>query len=228
MTEQPQVPSTITVSSDALSRSEQWMREREALLASAPRIVAITCQDDLDQCARLKNAIRTHIKTLETERKRVTAPLDDMKKEIMVQEKVLRAQLETEMNRLSKLSNSYATRLAADAEEVRRHQAAELERQRMAAAEAEAQTRELFGDEATLEPAPVAPPPPPPPPEKPKAAGGRVVKRWTFTVTDPRALPREYLTVNESAIRAHIQFAKKTGADPEIPGVRFQKHMSVE
>lgn len=219
-------PSTITVSSDALSRSEQWMREREALLKQAPGITAVATQSQLDESTQIRNAIRAHIKALEGERKRVTAPLDAMKREIMAQEKDLRAPLETEGARLQRLNNEYATRLAAEAAAERQRQQAELERQRLAAAEAEAKTRELFGDEAAEDPVPE--PPPPPPPEKPKAAGGRVVKRWTFEVTDPRALPREYLTVNEPAIRAHIQFATKTGADPEIPGVRFQAHMSVE
>lgn len=222
-------PSTITVSSDALSRSEKWMRQRDALLACTPSILEVTSQEDLEGCSKLQNAIRAHLKALDSERKKITAPLDAMKKDIMAQEKALAKPLESEQRRLQTLSSAYATRLAAEAEAERRRQATELERQRQAAAEAEALTREIFGDEAVDdEPKPIEAPPPPPPPDRPRVEGARVVKRWSYEITDPRLIPREYLSVNEPAIRAHIQFATKTGSDPAIPGVRFQARMSVE
>ncbi len=47
-------------------------------------------------------------------------------------------------------------------------------------------------------------------------------KRWVFEVTDPNAVPREYLEVNETAIRKAVQ-----GGIREIPGVRIYQDTSL-
>ena len=49
------------------------------------------------------------------------------------------------------------------------------------------------------------------------AGAGAMVERWTFEITDPQAIPREYLTVNESAIGKVVQALK---GQTNIPGVR--------
>jgi len=49
------------------------------------------------------------------------------------------------------------------------------------------------------------------------AGAGAMVERWTFEITDPQAIPREYLTVNEVAIGKIVQALK---GQTNIPGVR--------
>jgi len=47
---------------------------------------------------------------------------------------------------------------------------------------------------------------------------------WKFEITDPMEVPREFLTVAESRIRAHVMREK---GNAEIPGVRVFKDVSV-
>ena len=52
----------------------------------------------------------------------------------------------------------------------------------------------------------------------PKVEGaGAMVETWKFEITDPQAIPREYLSVNESAIGKVVQALK---GETKIPGVR--------
>jgi len=53
---------------------------------------------------------------------------------------------------------------------------------------------------------------------------------WTFTITDPDAVPRAYCAPDEKAIRAYMDAAKKSGASIEslsIPGVAFRREIRV-
>lgn len=49
-----------------------------------------------------------------------------------------------------------------------------------------------------------------------------VVKTWTFEVTDPDSIPREYLAVNEKAIRQAVKDGVR-----QIPGVRIFEDSSI-
>jgi len=52
----------------------------------------------------------------------------------------------------------------------------------------------------------------------PRVAGaGAMVTVWNFEIVDPQAIPRQYLTVDESAIRKVVQALKEQA---NIPGVR--------
>lgn len=243
------------VRSDALARQEEWLAKRDGLLQVATGITAVADEAALNLAGGLLADAKKCIAALEKARKELTAPLDACKRGIMDQEKVLAAPLAAEIERLQPMSNQYATRKAAEVAEARRQaeQAAaeaQYRAQQEAAAAAEAQrlaeeaanarrakAAAAFGEEAAarlvpvpvlaiLEPEPV--PVAAPLPQAPKVEGARLVTRWSHRITDPTAVPREYLTVDDGKIRAGRDFQVKMGREPAIPGVEFTKSISVE
>lgn len=217
---------TVTVSADVLSQQEQWMRGRTALLDQAAVVTRVEDDEQLSFAGHVQTAIAKQIKALEAERKRVTRPLDEVKREIMQQEKTLRSPLEQQLHRIKRLNDDYATRQAAAAAEERRRQEEALNQQRLAAAAEQERVTEMFGAGAVLRDAPVAAPEPVP--DKPRTDGARIVKRWMWMVMRPELVPSEYLSVDETKIRAHVHYCERMGREPEIPGVSFSAKMSVE
>jgi hypothetical protein len=218
----------INVRSDELARRTEWIKERDRLLGIAALVTGVENQEQLDASGQIQTAASKHIKLLDKERKAVTGPIDAVKKQIMAQEKEMRATLEIELGRVKGLNDTYATKLAIEAEQERRRQQEEAERQRMEEARQQQEAAELFGDDATLT-APVEPAPAPAPIQQPpKLSGNRTRKRFSFTVINPRQVPDEYKIVDEKKIRAHIAFCEKMENDPSIPGVTFDARISVE
>jgi len=212
---------------DALAKADKWLAKKTTILENAALVTVVDSVERLNASGAVYTEIAKHIKALETERMAITKPLDEVKKQIMDQEKAMRGPLEAEQKRIKGLNDAYATKLAAEAEAERRRLAAEELRQANEAAERAAKAREAFGEDVAIkepEQAPLAPPPP----EKVQLSGARTVKRFSFVVTDPNKVPREYLAVDEARIRAHIKNAEAMGRDPEIPGVRFEAKISVE
>ena len=62
----------------------------------------------------------------------------------------------------------------------------------------------------------------------PATTANRMVTRWTFTVQDPAAVPREYCVPDERLIRRYMVEATGAGFPPAMPGVEFTKTVSVE
>lgn len=60
--------------------------------------------------------------------------------------------------------------------------------------------------------------------EEPDVGGLSYRESWGFEVTDPRFIPREFLMVNEEALRLH---AVKHKENADVPGVRFFKKTTV-
>lgn len=87
----------------------------------------------------------------------------------------------------------------------------------------EAEKDAFFGEETTTAPiaAPVVAPVAVPKVAAAPAVKG-VTKRWTFTVVDPNKVPREYLTVDETKIRAAMNAGVR-----DIPGVHFSQTESI-
>ena len=106
-------------------------------------------------------------------------------------------------------------RAQAEAEERQLEKAVEAE-----AAGDQAQAEELL--EAPVEAEPIVEPTlSVPTMAAPKVEGaGAMVETWHFDITDPQAVPREYLTVNEKAIGKVVQALKGAAS---IPGVRVYK-----
>lgn len=224
----PNEPITVTASSDALAKANQWIAERDELLQSAGIVTVVDNDDRLNASGDIQTKIAKHIKALEKERKRHTEPLDKVKKEIMAQEKELRRNLESERARLKKMNDAYATKKAMEAEAARR--AAEEEQRRIAMEQAEKQAKaeELFGEGVEVEATVATVPAEPLPPEKVKTDSNRMVKRWSFTVADIRKVPAEFLSLDEAKVRAFVKYQQSQEKDPEVPGLTFTYTMSVE
>lgn len=242
---------------DKLAQFSAWIERRGALIAQALGLTAIDSQPALDLAGGLMADAKKHLAALEKQRKEMTIPLDAEKKRLMDLERELGNPLLAEIQRLKPLADTYATQRAYAAEQARlkqeREQAeaqrqadAESERQRAEAqrqADAEADAKRaraaaVFGDAAaqamvppadTVEVAPVVVAPVAPPPPAPKAEGARLVTRWSFRVTDPNAVPREYCTVDETKVRAWMNYQTKLGNKaPCLPGIEFTSQVSVE
>lgn len=104
-------------------------------------------------------------------------------------------------------------------EQNRREALAKAEAERIAKAEKEMDRGDLEAAEKTLA-APLWPAPVVRvlTPEPPKQVGLSSREVWKFEITDPDAVPREYLCVDEVKLRKVVQALGKTAAN--IPGIR--------
>jgi len=209
----------IKIDPGAVAKAE-WIERRDELLELTKAVQAVESDDQLKEAGRLQTAAKKHLSELEKVRKAVKQPAIDVGKQIDAQAKELRAELEAEAERVRKLNGKYATKLAAEAE---------AERQRIAAEEAskaeQAESAPTFGGVA-LEPMPIAPPPEMPT-GKVHTGANAMVEVWDFDVVDPTKVPREFLSVDEVKIRAHVAYCKKMKQAPEVAGVRFSKRVDV-
>ena len=141
--------------------------------------------------------------------------------------RIVRAKItdwETEKRRrraeAERIAREAAEKVAAEAQRIAQKEAEERRLQEAMAAEAAgdtAQAEELLTTPVEIAPvelpiimAPVA--------AVPKVEGaGAMAERWTFQITDPQAIPREYLTINEVAIGKVVQALK---GQTNIAGVR--------
>jgi hypothetical protein len=210
-----------------------WLQTRDQTLAVAAKLGTITTDAEFDQAGQLINACSHLCKELEAERKKLTAPLDAIKKDIMAQEKKLSGDIIAEQTRLRSLANAYATRKAAEREAAERAareaEAAAAEQ----AADMAAKAREAFGafdgvaDNPPFPAAPVTPIVPP----KPQSTSVKQVTVYTFEVTDAAKLDRKFLSVDEGKIRAFCQYLKTAGIDPATvaePGLVIKKEVRVD
>ena len=207
-----------------------WLAERDSLVARATAVTAIASDSDLETAGEIQTAISKAVKKLEAERKSVTAPLDDAKKQVMAQEKKLAAPLNAELTRLKSLTSAYATECARRIEEERRRR--EEEERRAAEAAVAAEDADPFGFNASpdVQAAP-AQPSPMPMPTMPKASANRMVERWDFAVTDAHAVPRELCSPDERKIRAFLAAKKAEGYKADqivIDGIRISATVQVQ
>lgn len=242
---------------DKLAPFSAWIERRAALIAQAAAIAAVDNPQVLNLVGGLLADAKKHLAALEKQRKELTIPLDAEKKRLMDQERELGNPLLAEITRLKPLADKYATEQVYKAEQARlRAEREQAEAQRMADAEAERQRAEaqrqadaeadakrakaaaVFGVAAaqemvppadTVEAAPVVVVPVAPPSPAPRAEGSRLVTRWNFRVTDPNAVPREYCSVDETKVRAWMNYQVKLGNKaPSLPGIEFASQVSVE
>lgn len=181
------------------------------LLEHANGIVIITDEDDTAAKAFLVQ-VSTARKRWEELRHWFTDPLERQKKAIIARFKADAAPVE-EAERIvrAKVAAYYREKQEAARREQERLARLAAKRQERQAAKAEAR-----GEEA---PAPSIPLPSVAAPAKTtRTAEGSVTMRsvWKFEVTDPEAVPREYLIVNERAIGAVVKAGVR-----QIPGVRI-------
>lgn len=205
-----------------------WLAERDSLVARATAVTAVASDSDLETAGEIQTAISKAVKKLEAERKAVTSPLDDAKKQIMAQEKKLAAPLNAELTRLKSLTSAYATECARRIEEERRRR--EEEERRAAEAAVAAEDADPFGFNA----APAAPAPaaaPMPMPTMPKTSANRMVERWDFAVVDANAVPRELCSPDEKKIRAFLAARKAEGYKADqlsVKGLKISATVQVQ
>lgn len=205
----------------ALATETKWLSNRNTLIADAENIAAVNSDSDLDVSSAVYTRISKHISALEKFRKSITAPIDDLKKQIMNQEKAFRADLEAHAARIKRMNDAYAT-TKYDREQAERQAA--IDRMAHDGVSAYNAAIDLFGpgvdivEEGTLIPNA----------RKATVSDGRTVIRWEFEVIDPNQVPREFLSVDETKIRGYRDYQVKIGNIPEIPGVKFTRNVSVE
>ena len=229
------------ISGGDLAKRTEWLIKRNILVATADSIVAVENQQQFEQAGALQSDITRHCKELETARMELTRPIDQLKKEVMAQEKAMVDALTVRLAKLKTMNNAYATAQAQAAEAERRRieiaQRAEAERlhaEQVAKDEADAKARALFGDKAVVTEAPPPPPvvvAPAPVVQAPKTFANKMVEVWNFEVVDTNAVPREFMVVEETRIRKWMQFQKSMGHSVEslaVAGVKFSKSMQVQ
>lgn len=221
----------------------EWVTRRDTIVAAAREIATVADNDDFEAATAAIARLAKHRKELDAARKSITGRLDDVKKEIMAQERTLAGSIEAEYNRLRAAAGDYATRLErerAEAERARREAEAEAamkaEADAAARASEESRARSLFGADAVAA-APTTPAaaevavPLPVVPDRAYAAGGRKqVVSYDFEVIDATLLDRKFMSVDEKKIRAFLQYAKAQGIDADAiaePGLKVKKSISI-
>lgn len=205
-----------------------WLANRDDMLATAKTIAVVGNDADLEVAGELQTKISKALKVLETERKAVTSPLDDMKKQVMAEEKKLAKPLSDELARLKQLTSAYATECARRIEEERRRR--EEEERKAAEAAVAAEDADPFGFNAAV-PEPVPAAQPLPVPAMPRTSSNRMVERWDFEILDANAVPRELCSPDEKKIRAFLMSRKAEGYKADelrVAGLKFTATVQVQ
>lgn len=165
------------------------------------REVVISNQDEYTHAGDVMKLCKNKIKEIEDERKLYTQPLDESKKRIMAKAKSITEPLEQYIEKISKAMGDWFL----VEEKRRREEQKKLEEQAIKEA----------GDNPDVI-VPIV--------ESVKTTHGNVstttgIKYNDFTIIQEELIPREYLMVNESAIKEAIN----KGGIKEIPGVKIEE-----
>lgn len=192
--------------------------ERSKLAAFAKGLV-IKTQEGYEKAADLLKTIKGNLRTIEDARTRITGPMNEALREINKQAKEASALFLEDEKIIKRAMIAYSDeqdRLRAE-EQRKANEAAERERKRQleiadrARAKGQESKAELHEERAAAVVAPISQH------VAPKVDGVSIPKVWDFEITDPAAIPREYMDISETRIRKVVQ-ALKGGTN--IPGVR--------
>lgn len=174
--------------------------------------------------------LNAEIRAINAEAKRAAGPLDEaetaLKRALLAWRVEEQRRLEAERRRVAE-ENAARERAAREREAALK---AEAESKTLAEAQAAGFAPEEAAELAQLEAADVSVPAPlrevAPPDQLPtvKATAGAATVRmvWTFRVVDPALVPREFLTVDETAIRRAVAAGARS-----IPGVEITEQPQV-
>lgn len=151
--------------------------------------------------------IKARRKAIEDKRVEITKPMDQAKKAAMDFFRLPIDLLDDAEDAIKRAMLTWKSEQDRKEREAREAQAAEARRIQ---AEAKAKNPD--------QPPPVVVMPPVPTVAAPKMAGISTRKIWKFDVTDPAAVPREYLVIDDAKLGAMARATKGTVA---VPGVRF-------
>lgn len=184
----------------------------EALIASAGR-ARVENEAHAGRAADLIKMITSHVKALDDVREAHKRPIIDAGKAVDAHFKARTAPLDEAKGAMKGLISTWqaAERARAAAEAKARLDAARAAEERARAA-------------GLLSTAPAVKPEPEPQPVVRGATGAGIVttKRWVHEVTDPTAVPRQYLAVDDAAIKAAVKAGVR-----DIPGVRIYQDETV-
>jgi len=211
-----QTPEIIEVNTLALSVPDQ-----------AKMITVITNNNDYTKAANILLTIKEIRKKIEATFKPIKQKMDAAKKEVLDQEKAAdRPLIEAEMYIKPLISGYLLEQERIRKEEERRLQEQarkeEEERQLQEAILAE-QSGHKDEAEAIME-APVQAPPVVVPKAVPKVEGISMRENWKFRITNEKAIPREFLKVDEQKIGAYVR-AMKSAAN--IAGVEIYNESNI-
>lgn len=168
--------------------------------------LSIETQEDLELASEALAKVKGEYKRLEERKKAVTGPLTTAINEVRSWFKPAQDYYSKAEVVLKKRIADYHTRLA------------EQNAQAMALAAAAAEqndTTAVLTAIATIETAE-------------KIKGLSIREAWDFEVVDVYQVPREYMFVNETAVKEHIkETTDKSGEPLPIPGIRFVKKQIV-
>lgn len=189
---------------------EPYRNKAKTLLAEA-RAVKVQDQEGQISATNLAAGIKKVARTVEEARKEYTAPLNDHIKAVNGLAKEIATPLDDGLRHLTGQLNQYAAQVELErrkAEEEARRQAAEEQKRLDAEAKA-------AGVEAPIVPEVL--------PAKPEKAAVRTEagtsfqrKTWTFEVEKLDEVPREYMILNEGAVRAAVRNGVRS-----IPGLKI-------
>ena len=217
---------------------EALLLRKTNLLTTAATITEINDRN-VNNASNFVKQIDTFLKSVKNERLAFTRKLDEVKKQFMSKEHELCDELTNAKTTIQGLISAYLTekerqRIEAEKERARLEAEAELARQ-----EAEEKARQnaeiasMFGNNAPQETPPPPPQEMPPLPivEKTVVSNVRQVKVARWNIIDASKLPREFLSVDESKIRAFANDKMKAGIDLksiQIDGIEFFEEISAQ
>lgn len=187
----------------------------------------VRSEDEIEERTQELRKIKLAMDTLEVDRVAMVTPHNNVVKEINgyfktvasktdIVYRAIKQGIKTYLDKVEqeRIEQERKAREAAAKEQARLQKLADAAREK--GKEERAETLEFRAQAVTA-----APPPP-----MPKAAGTSRRTTWTFTVTDPALIPREYLLIDEKKIGAVVRAMK---ADTNIPGisVRSETDLSV-
>lgn len=189
--------------------------------------IVISNQNDFEVASTILSDVKARYKELDAQRKKITKPIDDAKKEVMDLFRKPLELLEAAESKLKRLMLNYTS----EQERIAREKQRELER--LAEIEAEKERKKLeakierakaSGKDEKVEMleeqkeniAPIVVPVIQAQIEPPKGVFYR--ENWTARVVNESLVPREYLIVNIQALNS---IAKSTKGTLTIPGVKF-------
>lgn len=220
------------------NNEEALLLRKTDLLTTAATITEIN-DKNVNNASNFVKQIDIFLKPVKNERLAFTRKLDEVKKQFMSKEHELCDELTNAKTTIQGLISAYLTekerqRIEAEKERARLEAEAELARQEAEEkARQDAEIASMFGNNAPQETPPPPPPEMPPLPivEKTVVSNVRQVKVARWNITDASKLPREFLSVDESKIRAFANDKMKAGIDLksiQIDGIEFFEEISAQ
>lgn len=220
------------------NNEEALLLRKTDLLTTAATITEIN-DKNVNNASNFVKQIDIFLKSVKNERLAFTRKLDEVKKQFMSKEHELCDELTNAKTTIQGLISAYLTekerqRIEAEKERARLEAEAELARQEAEEkARQDAEIASMFGNNAPQETPPPPPPEMPPLPivEKTVVSNVRQVKVARWNITDASKLPREFLSVDESKIRAFANDKMKAGIDLksiQIDGIEFFEEISAQ